>query len=167
MTRVSFEIDLLSGGGLVEIDEETLARKFDDYGDLLRRQKTLEGALLIEAQGQPPLRVQDELWAAAQNLCFVAVKRLLEDRRGCNMYRYTSSDGHVITIPMGYHVRIIGEHVGPATIEMRTLLPALFECGVRFTNLLERLGGDHGETAKHLQPFADAAREALRQNPMP
>jgi hypothetical protein len=166
MTKVSFEIYVVSGDELEEISEEDLASGFEHYRELLLRQTVLEGALVIEAQDQSPVRIEDELWAVVQGLCFACIPAVLEEKRDCWFYRYQSTDGHVVMIPLADLLRLVGEHIPAVTEAKKTLLPALYHCGVRFRALLERLGGKAGEVARYLQPSADKAHDTLQRHGM-
>ena len=166
MTKVTFEIYVVTGDDLKELSEESIRLNLENYRDLLVRQGVLQGALLIEVPGQATVRVMDELAASVQGLCFAPAVALLEEERECYVYRYMSTDAHLVMLRLADLVRLIGEYTPAVTEEMQSLLPALFDCGVRFLEFLGRLGDRANATAQYLQPSADRARNVLQLHAM-
>lgn len=164
MTRVTFEVHAVLDNDLKEISEKVIMDEFNNYRDILMEQDVLEGSLVIEVQDQPLLKVTDELWAAVQNLCFACVPALLEEKRECYIYTYTSYDGHIVILPLAGLVRLIGEDTPTITETKQKLLPELFDCGIRYLEFLKRLGGHMNKSAQYLQPFADKAHSLLQQH---
>jgi hypothetical protein len=158
---VSFELQLFTGQDYECVTESALRDDFDSYRERLAEQDALEGAIVIEVPGQPRCAVEDELWAAAQNLCFSMVARVLEESADCLLYRRTSSEGYVVMIPAATTIRLIGDEIPAISAPRSELLPALHECGVRLIDLLERVGGPNAALAEHLRPFQARARAAL------
>jgi hypothetical protein len=158
---VNFEVQLFTGQDYVCVAESALRDDFDSYRERLVEQEALEGAIVIEVPGQPRCAVEDELWAAAQNLCFSMVARALEASPECLLYRRTSSEGYVVMIPAATTIRLIGDEIPAISAPGSELLAALHECGVRVIDLLERIGGPNAALSEHLRPFEAHARAAL------
>jgi hypothetical protein len=161
MTKVTFTLHLLMGGDIAEVPEDVLGDHWDTYLPVLEQQDSLEGAIVVQAGDQSRLEVVDELWAAVQNLCFLSIVALLDEKRECYLYRFTSSDGHLVMIPLAHLVRLLGENKPVVTESMQALLPQLVDCGLRVLHLFNRLGGRAAEFADHLQPYAERATDAL------
>ena len=165
MVQARFEVGIVVGDDLMELDEAELASRPDHGRAALGELEALEGALIIEVPGQPVIRVDDDLSAAVQHLCLACAPALLSEQPKSYVYRYTTTDGHVVMIPLGNLVRLVGEHIPTATAATHTLLPALFACGLRYLQLLDRIGGEHARwSAERLRPLADDARASLRQH---
>jgi hypothetical protein len=159
---VAFRLDLVTATDLLRVSEEALASGWDGYRALVERQDPLEGTIVVEVAGQPVLEVHDELWAAAQNLCFAGAGAAAADEH-CYLYRFTSSDSTVVVLPLASLVRLFGDTTPTLTAPKADLLPALFECGLRCIELYRRLGGDAVYQADYLTPFAEEARGRLRE----
>jgi hypothetical protein len=155
--NVTFELYLRAGQELLEVPEDAL----DRHREAIARQEVLEGALVIEAPGQPRLEVADELWAVVANLCFRCVDELSTGDRECWVYTVTNADAHVVVLSMASLLRLLSEHGPVVTVQREPLLQALFACGERFMGLLERLGESQREFAEELRPYAARARAAL------
>jgi hypothetical protein len=166
MVHVTFALDLFTGDDYQTVSEADLRAAPDSYRDLIRAQETLEGSLRIEANGQPPVEISDELWAAVQNLCFTAVSALLDPERDCFLYRKTNVDSHIVLISLGPVVRLMGEDIPAATFPASELLPALTGCGLRIVDLYRSIGGAAAEFVHYLQPYADQATAALASHGM-
>jgi hypothetical protein len=154
MATVTFELQLITGAGVETVPEQALR---EEHRELLAHQDVIEGAIVLEHEGQPRLAFADELPAAVQNLCFDAVAAMAEGGRDCFLYRRTSFEGNLVLIPRGASVRLIGDDTPTFTAPMRDLLPELHACGVRVLDLLDRLDGG----AEYLRPFERRATAAL------
>lgn len=155
--NVTFQLYLRAGNAHVEVPEDAL----DEHLEALERQEVLEGALVIEAPGQPRLEVADELWAVVANLCFRCVEDLSTSDRECWVYTVTNADAHVVVLSMASQLRLLSEYGPVVTAPREPLLQALLACGERFMDLLERLGKPQREFTEELRPFAERARAAL------
>lgn len=158
---VSYRLDLLTADGIREVPEQSLTGAWEELRALVERQDPLEGTIVVEVDGQAVLEVGDELWAAAQNLCFAGVSAVLSGERDCLLYRLTSSEGHLVLLPMGHLVRLFGDRFPTVTAPQAELLPDLFDCGLRLLDLYRRVGDDAAHQASYLEPFAEEARRRL------
>ena len=157
--NVTFELHLRVGDEWLEVGETQLS--LEEHRQAIESQDVLEGTIDIDVAGQPGFQAGDELWAAVQNLCFRAVEEVGAGDDACWAYTATSSDSHVVILPMASQVRLLSEHARPITAPREELMVALLACGERFLELLERLGGAQRPLVEHLRPYAARARTAL------
>jgi hypothetical protein len=155
---VTFQLQLVVAGDLLEIGEQELSG--DEHREAIESQDVLEGAIVIEVDGRR-FEAADELWAAVQNLCFRAVEELSSGHDGCWVYTATSSDSHVVILPIAKLLRLLSEEARAVTAPRDELLEALLDCGERFLDLLERLGESQEPFVRQLRPYAERARAAL------
>jgi len=156
---VTFELQLRVGDEWIDVGEEQLS--LEQHQEAIERQDVLEGSIVIEVAGQPRFEAGDELWAAVQNLCFRAVEELSAGDTACWVYTATSTDSHVVVLPMATQLRLLSEYSSPLTAPRESLLTELLACGERFLELLARLGDDQRPSAEQLRPYAERARTAL------
>ena len=161
MTSVTFEIYAMKDDAVVEIPEGNLSESLERFRALLRTVSVLDGALVIAVEGQDPLYVVDELWAAVQNLCFTCPVEVWAQRRERFLYRFTSSSEQIVVSVHGDHVRLLPSDGAEVTAPQRELFLPLYACGERFVQFLRDLHGPEDATVRHLEPFADRARAAL------
>ena len=161
MTSATYELLLVTDSDLLEIPETRLGEEWEDLLPLIRSQAVLEAAVVLKVPGQPEGRVQDELWALAENLCFRAVCELAKSEAGNFVIKLTSTEDHVVLLPLANQLRIIGEDLEPITGPRAEMLPALFECGLRIYDLFIRLGEGQEAFLERLRPLTEDARRAL------
>lgn len=120
----------------------------------------LDGAITIRSGME--VAIEDELPPLVQNLCFRALPALLAGE--AVSLRYFSMPGEFRLHPTGDVVRISGDLIEEVSLNRRELIPALYECGVRFIGALRHLGGEDPRTAgvvQNLEADAEATRRAL------
>lgn len=156
---VYFVVDIPGDEQIYSVDELLLADKLNEYQDNLRDMEYREGSLVFRAENGDLVSIVDDLDAMVQNLCFDCISVLLDERRECFLYRGMSSPCHIVVIPVGPLMLIIGDEIVTIRGTQQALLPALFHCGLRYLDLLKKLGLD--EHIQYLQGFAEQARAAL------
>ena len=161
MVNIAITLHLFAGNGIEEVPEEGRAADPSTYQELLERQDVVEGSVEIQSEGQPTVELVDELWAAAFNLGFRCVTAMLRGTEETYLYRFTSSDGHIVAIRHGSWVRLVGEDIPAASYPSSSLLPALYEFGMRVVRVLEHAGEKAVGQVAYLTPVADEARDAL------
>src|SRR5215831_3721634 len=156
MIDVHFAIDYFDGTLNQRWDEAALESHLDE---LVTLDDPIEGAVVI---GQA--EILDALFSAVLRLCFQSSDALLVPR-GAYHYGYeaenvsalleTSDDGATITVS--------GFGLPTQALPARELLPALYACGVRHIELLERLEarGRPSYDLPQLREAAAAARNLL------
>lgn len=157
--EVSFCMNI---GENVCLSEKDMDTSFDDYRSELLANDNHYGEVVISSPGQPDIRIDDEVWATIQNLCFLAIPNLRAGKPVVVLYfRY---DSELRLDPEGQEVLISGEFIPMGKVKLQELIPALYSCGKRFINFLRRLGGDNPNYTiliKHLEEQAEIARQAL------
>ncbi|MEU0883369.1 hypothetical protein ABZ345_32585 [Lentzea sp. NPDC005914] len=160
MTSVTFRVDLVVSGEPVTLSETELS---EEHAAELARECV--GAIVIDT-GDNTLEVADDLTAAVFNLCLRGPAALLDDPHGHFLYRASLATRHVVMIPLGDAVRVFGEQTPVANADRAVLLPALFRCGQRLIELLDRTG-DPDEAALTVGDLRAAATDtgaALRRH---
>lgn len=161
---VTFEIHAVRHDTPIELSEARLADGSDPDLSWLRTVPVLEGALSINADGQAPVQVFDELWAAVMNLCFVGPAALLENECSAYRYRLTSSAEELVVTVVGSQVRLTGLDDADLVCDRTALFAALRGCGERFLRLLLALRGPQDDTYRHLEPLAARAGEVFARH---
>ena len=156
MIDVHFAIDFFDGALNQRWDEAALESHLDE---LVTLDDPIEGVVAIG-----PAEIIDALFSAVLRLCFQCIDALLVPR-GAYHYSYeaenvsaqlqTSDDGTTITVS--------GFGLPSQALPARELLPALYACGVRQIELLERLEarGRPSYDLPQLHEAATAARDLL------
>lgn len=159
MSRVRFWVELVVDGTLIHLDEDDLATLTDAQRGAMAEE--IDGAVVID--GEVPLEVADDLTAVAHWLCFAGPAAVLADPYGCFLYRSTQATLHTVMIPLATLVRIFGEQTPVITAEIDELFPALYHCGMRIVDLLERAGvpSEAAFTLDYLRTAADELRTKL------
>jgi hypothetical protein len=162
MTTVRFEIHRVIGSDVEELDEDAIARIAGELVEL----DELEGAIVIEGDGQPRAAIVDDLSSAVQRLCFESVVALLVPGTTYG-YRYFTATNQAELVSTPTAIALRGDDIPAAEHPRDALLSAFHACGLRYLALLDDLAGrgrdaSTGELA-HLRPFAERARDALRQ----
>ncbi len=165
MIKVEFEIHVIENNNLVIIQEADLLNNFEAHLETLRQANVLEGAINIIDDDIVKISVTDELWYAINNFCFLSIHSVSEGHEACFLYKFFSSDDHVVFIPIANLIRIFGEHQSPLTVFKNDILPKLFNCGGRFIEMLERAGITSSINLQAMLSFMEKARHALvKQN---
>ncbi len=144
------------------VGEDEIRERFAALRPALVGNEDFEGAVLIEAAPQPTVRYQGFLEAAAQNLCFRAVAELAAGRRVAVKYGFYP--GELRLTPEGGTTVLSGDFAPAIRVPTEDLVPALYECGVRFLELFRRLRGsdpEYGNAIADLARKAEAARRVL------
>lgn len=152
--RISEEFDRSVG-------EHELERLTADERLGLARRDGLRGVLVLSDEGQPSVRISDEIEPWIQNLCYGAVPKLLAGEP--EEIPYFSKPGVIRLEPDADLVHVSGDRVEAAVFPRRELALALFECGDRFARWAS--GPSHGETPGGVSPAPEgrpAARSALQ-----
>ncbi|HEY4242381.1 MAG TPA: hypothetical protein VGM88_21335 [Kofleriaceae bacterium] len=171
MVDVHFEVYRVLPHDGVEIPESQLdayLREHSAFADELGAQEDMDGAIVVDAHA-----LVDDLGPLVHNLCFDAVVATLGDAREYRWsafaspatYRLSAGNADEASLATTVAGGIRGDDPWSVTHPVRDLLPALYRCGVRYIDFLERLGARGGtypsERAAYLRAFADRARAAL------
>jgi hypothetical protein len=163
MISVRFQIHRFTTD-VEELDEQTIMRLLDsdrDFVASLIASEEMEGAIVIDHAS-----ILDDLGFATKHLCFEAVERLAASG-GIYEYRYFTSYTQATLTSSADDSTIVlsGEDILACEFSRKDLLPALYECGLRYLEFLEELGrrGRTRSTASlaHLRPFSNRAQIAL------
>jgi hypothetical protein len=103
VSSAMFEVHLVRGHEVDELDEAALDRMIDGGGELARAvidMDPLEGALVVD-DGRARASIIDELASAIQRLCFEAVATLIESPAARYSYRYFNADAMVEIVASG------------------------------------------------------------------
>lgn len=144
------------------LTEKEINAQFDTYRSELLANDQYYGAILISSPGQPDVVVDDEVWATVQNLCFLSTPDLIAGKSvSVPYFRY----GSELSVNVeGNEVVISGEFVPIGRFALQELLPALYDCGLRYIQFLRRLGeysSYYEPTIKYLEEQAEVALQAL------
>jgi hypothetical protein len=142
MTTVTFEVHLIRGHDVEELDELELDRLLEEDGDLTRAvisMDPLEGALVID-DGGARAAIIDELASTVQRLCFEAVSALVERPAEPYAYPYFNADADAEITPADTTLVLSGRNVPTTRHRAEALLVALYHCGIRYLAWLERIG---------------------------
>jgi hypothetical protein len=156
MIDVHFAIDYFDGTLSQLWDEAAIEAHLDE---LVTLDDLVEGAVVIgEAE------ILDALFSAVLRLCFQCIDALLV-RRGAYHYSYEAENVSALleTSDDGTTIAVSGFGLPTQTLPARELLPALYACGVRYIELLERLEarGRPSYDLPQLREAAAAARDLL------
>jgi hypothetical protein len=155
MIDVHFAIDFFDGTLSQLWDEAAIEAHLDEIVTL---DDPIEGAVVI---GQA--EIVDALTSAVLRLCFQCIDALLVPR-GAYHYSYEAENVSALleTSDDGATIAVSGSGLPSQTLPSRELLPALYACGVRYIQLLERLEtrGRPSYTLS-LREAATAARDLL------
>lgn len=161
-TTVTFCIQLGNEECLSEYD---ITADFESFREKLCEIEVLEGAIIINSSGNPEIRVEDELEAAIQNICFLSIPKLKAGEHV--VVRYFSIYGYFRLDPEGDNVLISGDYVPSIRVLRNDLLLALYACGQRFVALLRQLrAGDplYEGNISHLEDQAESARRIIEMD---
>lgn len=152
----------LNIGEDVCIDEDEINARFDAYLPSLLTDEDYIGNIIINSPGQPVIRIEDELWAIVQNLCFLSIPNLLLGKSVDILYY--SYNGHLRLEPDGNEVVISGDYIPVVKVARQELVNALYSCGHRFVEFFRRLKGSNpnfSATIEHLEKQEEIAKQAL------
>ena len=155
MIDVHFAIDFFDGTFSQLWDEAAIEAHLDE---LVTLDDPIEGAVAIgEAE------IIDALPSAVLRLCFQCIDALLVPR-GAYHYSYEAENVSALleTSDDGATIAVSGSGLPSQTLPARELLPALYACGVRYIELLERLEAlGRPSYTQSLHEAAAAARDLL------
>jgi hypothetical protein len=156
MIDVHFAIDYFDGTLSQLWDEAAIEAHLDE---LVTLDDPIEGAVVI---GQA--EILDALFSAVLRLCFQCTDALLVPS-GAYHYRYEAENlsANLQTSDDGTTIAVSGFGLPSQALPARELLPALYACGVRHIELLERLEalGRPSYDLPQLRAAAAAARNLL------
>lgn len=167
LKKVFFNIAIISNNELQELSEDFLTKNLHYLCELVQKQKGLiEGAIVIEFTDGNSVFINDDLSCLIQNLCFKSVSTLTHEKDASYMYRYMCCDLHVAMISMDKLIRVFSDDqdIKPFTCEKDLLLKELFQCGIRFLDLMSHLGNDSQNLVNHLVSFAREAENKLNRS---
>jgi hypothetical protein len=156
MINVQFAIDFFDGTLSQRWDEAAIEVHLDE---LVTLDDPIEGAVAIgEAE------IVDALFSAVLRLCFQCAEALIAPG-GAYHYRYEAENlsAHLQTSDDGTTIAVSGFGLPSQELPARELLPALYACGVRHIELLERLEarGRASYDLPQLHAAATTARDRL------
>jgi hypothetical protein len=155
MIDVHFAIDYFDGTLSQLWDEAAIEAHLDEIVTL---DDPIEGAVVI---GQA--EIVDALTSAVLRLCFQSSDSLLVPS-GAYHYRYEAENvsANLQTSDDGTTITVSGFGLPSQALPARELLPALYACGVRYIQLLERLEArGRPSYTLSLHEAAAAARDLL------
>jgi hypothetical protein len=162
MIDVHFAIDFFDGTLSQRWDEAAIEAHLDE---LVTLDDPIEGAVAI---GQA--EIIDVLSSAVLRLCFQCTDALLVPS-GAYHYRYEAENlsANLQTSDDGTTIAVSGFGLPSQALPARELLPALYACGVRYIELLERLEarGRPSYDLPQLHQAAAAARDLLARRGWP
>lgn len=144
------------------IVDDDLETNFEKYREKLLGNPYRDGFIIISSPSQPDVRIQDELWAIVQNLCFQAIPDLIANKSV--VIRIYSNYGYVRLDPEASLVRISGDNLPDIRVEKAGLITSLCDCGERFLAFVRKLGVDDPEyqdIIAGLEAYAEIARQSL------
>jgi hypothetical protein len=159
---VNVQFTVTAPDGAAGISERELGSRLAELSEAVSDDQPPDGLLLVEVPGRPVAEFADELWAAIQNVCFAAVPVLL-DEGSPYVYRYSASDTRATLSPVGGQILVAGDDVPELSAPAGDLLVALYACGGRYLDLLDRLGRN-AALRDHLGRYADRARGSLQRH---
>ena len=155
MIDVHFAIDFFDGTLSQLWDEVAIEAHLDEIVTL---DDPIEGAVVI---GQA--EIVDALTSAVLRLCFQCSDALLAPS-GAYHYRYEAENvsANLQTSDDGTTITVSGFGLPSQALPARELLPALYACGMRYIQLLERLEArGRPSYTRSLHEAAAAARDLL------
>ena len=155
MIDVHFAIDFFDGTLSQLWDEVAIEAHLDEIVTL---DDPIEGAVVI---GQA--EIVDALTSAVLRLCFQCSDALLAPS-GAYHYRYEAENvsANLQTSDDGTTITVSGFGLPSQALPARELLPALYACGMRYIQLLERLEArGRPSYTRSLHEAAVAARDLL------
>ncbi len=123
------------------IPEIEIEEQFDAYHAALRAEQQRlgapNGAIIIDAVGQPEIRIEDELDYWIYNLCFDALPDLLAGARVERVYsRYSQS---LVLDATGHDLVLSGDAIPTVHLDLKEAVQSLYACGMRGLRFLKRL----------------------------
>ena len=160
--KVTFCTNIREGNDFCCISEDDLDIKLDYYREKLLTNTDNDGFIVISSAEQPDVRIQDELWAITQNLCFIAIPDLITHKSV--VIRIYSNYGYVRLDPEGDLVRISGDSLPDVRVKRVELITSLYSCGQRFIKFLRKLREndiEYQDILEGLEEYAKLAQQAL------
>jgi hypothetical protein len=145
------------------LDEDTVLADLDQYGSGLVEDRRV-GTVFIYFQEAPDdcIEIEDELEYLVDELCFRHITDLIAHH--CVMIEFWSYPGHIQLDAKEVYTHISGDYIPNIKAALSAeLLPALYNCGKRYIQLLKRLVRDKAdyENIARLETHAKVARQAL------
>jgi hypothetical protein len=142
-----------------EVDEDKLrAHYYALYEAKYISTEPLEGTIEIAS---PPhqISIYDDLLCSVQGICFDSIIHLVLGQP--YTYQYFVADESLTMIPSEASVTITGNCTSSVTIELKTLIFSLYECGKRFIHFSENYLKMDAIVLGGITTQADAARRLM------
>lgn len=101
----------------------------------------LEGFVTVEGDWQKKVVILDDLYSIVNNLLFPIIIKACSEEEGCLGYRYFTQPSHLAILYYPESIQIFGDddYVPSESFSQAEILPAFYQCGQRFIDLLQRL----------------------------
>lgn len=145
------------------ISELALADNPGLLAELFARNTDHSGELAITSPGNPEVRIRDSLDALVMQLCFESLNNLIEEHHV--VVRHYLMYGYIRLDPEGDLSLLSGDYVPKVRVNRAALIPALFQAGERYLELirgLRRTNEEFDELLTMLEDYHTEAAEALR-----
>src|SRR5690349_4969789 len=113
--------------GADRIDEADSMLQFDDYAASIRSARYCEGAVILAAEGQESLALNDALPFLVKELCFRSMRPLSDGKSVTVPFFMTGVD--VVASVHGGQIELSLTLGGSFHFEKRSMMNALFQCG--------------------------------------
>jgi len=147
------------------VPETEIGEHFDAYrAALLVEQQRLSapnGAIIIDAMGQPEVRIEDELDYWIYNLCYDVLPDLLAGARVERVYsRYSQS---LVLDATGHDLVLSGDAIPTVHLDLKESVQSFYACGMRGLRFLKRLneGTDYPGDFDPISRRAEVVRREL------
>jgi len=143
LAEIAIQFYLLGERGQ-RITEAELRTQISQHRERLRNDAEYEGVLELRTPNTTPFVIEDSLPALVKNFCFLSIPDLVASKSA--VYHYHSQYGQIQLNPEVDMVRISGDDNAPLLVGQAVLLRSIYDCGLRFIDLLELVQGDVPDT---------------------
>ncbi|MCP4372859.1 MAG: hypothetical protein GY797_32860 [Deltaproteobacteria bacterium] len=109
---------------------------------------------------EPSLEIEDELQGQVPDICFQALPELFEKQSV--IFGNWAYGGHIEIQLIDKYVHFSGTHIPKTRFSKVSLLPALYECGMKYLYLLHRLNEHNGNFTKRIEIIENKAQLAKK-----
>lgn len=163
-TEVTFSLFI---GDNLDLNEQELNARLDMYRPRLRnldKYLYFEGVIHISYPGQPVVKADDEMPAIVQNLCFIAIPKLIDSKD--IVIEHIDHYGNIKLTHELSNIIISGNDIPTIKVPRSELIPELYKCGQRFIQFLINLKGETEDSKledliHYLEDKGEIARKAL------